>query len=158
MDLDFGGVSGVDRVASIRAASPKMAVVILTGAASPADREAAMAQGAVAVLGKDQDLGVVLDAVDALDRGEPVTAPCRGRPRAESPRPDGDDVRRFLTRRELETLDLLAEGADTRRLATALGVRISTARTHVQNLLTKLGVHSRLEAVAVAFGRGWIEP
>ncbi len=55
-----------------------------------------------------------------------------------------------LTPRELEVLRLLAEGANTRVASQRLGVSPATVRNHVQNLLGKLGVHSRLEAVAYA--------
>jgi DNA-binding NarL/FixJ family response regulator len=51
-----------------------------------------------------------------------------------------------LTRREREVLALLADGADNERIATAMFISPHTARTHVQNLIGKLGVHSRLEA------------
>ena len=55
-----------------------------------------------------------------------------------------------LTRRELEVLRLMATGANTRTVAEQLHVSAATVRNHVQNLLGKLGVHSRLEAVAYA--------
>ena len=55
-----------------------------------------------------------------------------------------------LTRRELEVLRLMAGGANTRAVATTLHVSTATVRNHVQNMLAKLGVHSRLEAVAYA--------
>jgi PAS domain S-box-containing protein len=55
-----------------------------------------------------------------------------------------------LTRRELEVLRLMADGANTRTAAEALHVSPATVRNHVQNILGKLGVHSRLEAVAHA--------
>lgn len=56
----------------------------------------------------------------------------------------------MLTRRELEVLRLIADGANTKRLAERLHVSPSTIRNHAQNIFTKLGVHSRLEAVAYA--------
>jgi two-component system nitrate/nitrite response regulator NarL len=56
----------------------------------------------------------------------------------------------YLTARERECLRLLVEGLDTARMATRLGVSPATVRTHVQLLLTKLGVHSRLEAASLA--------
>ena len=59
-----------------------------------------------------------------------------------------------LTPRELEVLHLLAAGANTRVASQRLGVSSATVRNHVQNLLGKLGVHSRLEAVAYATRRG----
>jgi DNA-binding NarL/FixJ family response regulator len=53
-----------------------------------------------------------------------------------------------LTPREREVLGLLTEGADKNTIARALVISPQTARTHIQNILTKLGLHSRLEAVA----------
>ena len=56
---------------------------------------------------------------------------------------------RFLTDREWEIMRCIMDGLTTAEMAVELGVRGSTARTHVQNLLTKLGVHSRLQAAAL---------
>jgi DNA-binding NarL/FixJ family response regulator len=64
-----------------------------------------------------------------------------------------DSVQRlaaYLTDRERECLGLLVEGLDTAGMAAKLGVSRATVRTHVQSLLTKLGVHSRLEAASFA--------
>ena len=56
----------------------------------------------------------------------------------------------YLTIRERQCLGLLVEGLDTAQMAVRLGVSPATVRTHVQSLLTKLGVHSRLEAASLA--------
>ena len=61
-----------------------------------------------------------------------------------------------LTPRELEVLQLLAEGVPNREIATRLGVQLTTARNHVQSILAKLGAHSKLEAVAIAYREGVI--
>jgi len=61
-----------------------------------------------------------------------------------------------LTDREREVLSLLAQGHSTREIATALSISSSTARNHIQNILHKLHVHSRLEAVAYAFENGLV--
>jgi PAS domain S-box-containing protein len=61
-----------------------------------------------------------------------------------------------LTRRELEILRLLAGGANTRTMAGRLHVSPATVRNHVQNILGKLGVHSRLEAAAYATRNGFV--
>jgi DNA-binding NarL/FixJ family response regulator len=55
----------------------------------------------------------------------------------------------FLTDREWQVLKCVSDGLSTEEIATELCVRRSTARTHVQNVLTKLGVHSRLQAAAL---------
>ena len=59
-----------------------------------------------------------------------------------------------LTRREREVLALLSEGADNEGIARALVISPQTARTHIQNILTKLSVHSRLEAAAFVAHNG----
>jgi PAS domain S-box-containing protein len=66
----------------------------------------------------------------------------------------GPDAR--LTRRELEVLRLMAAGAGTRQMADSLHVSAATIRNHAQNVLGKLGVHSRLEAAAYASRHGWL--
>lgn len=66
----------------------------------------------------------------------------------------GDHPPSPLTRREREVLRLLASGANTRMAAQRLGVSPATVRNHVQNMLGKLGVHSRLQAVAYATTHG----
>lgn len=64
---------------------------------------------------------------------------------------------RFLSPREREVLDGLVRGESTEALAQRFGVRPATVRSHVQNLLTKLGVHSRTAAVAYAVEHGLVE-
>jgi DNA-binding NarL/FixJ family response regulator len=66
-----------------------------------------------------------------------------------APRP-GDPESATLSRRELEVLRLMTEGLNTRATAERLHVSPATVRNHAQNIFGKLGVHSRLEAVAVA--------
>lgn len=61
-----------------------------------------------------------------------------------------------LTEREREVLSLLAQGLSTRDIAQSLSISLSTARNHVQNILHKLNVHSRLEAVAYAYEQGLV--
>ena len=83
-----------------------------------------------------------------------------GKVSGREPYSDGDDVRplqsplRALTPRESEVLGLLAAGKSTREMVEALGVSPATVRTHIENILRKLDVHSRLEAVVVALRDG----
>lgn len=62
-----------------------------------------------------------------------------------------------LTPREREVLALLVQGADGRTAASTLGISLNTVRTHVQSILTKLQVHSRLEAATFAVRHGIVE-
>jgi PAS domain S-box-containing protein len=76
-----------------------------------------------------------------------------GAPAAPAPVPDAGGA---LTRRELEVLRLLGNGLNTRSAAERLHVSRATIRNHVQNIFGKLGVHSRLEAVAFAMKHRWL--
>jgi two-component system, NarL family, nitrate/nitrite response regulator NarL len=90
------------------------------------------------------------DDLSDVDNGAVVTVP---RPRAPQPSQELADARRlasYLTVRERECLALIAEGLGTDAMAKRLGVSNTTVRTHSQRLLTKLGVHSRLEAASLA--------
>ncbi len=83
-------------------------------------------------------------------------------PKAGAPRPAPAAERGHddsgLTPREMEILGLLAQGLGTEDIASELCISRVTVRNHVQNILAKLGVHSRIEAVALALRRGWIVP
>jgi DNA-binding CsgD family transcriptional regulator len=62
-----------------------------------------------------------------------------------------------LTPREREVLVLVAAGLQNKEVAQKLGLSLATVRNHVHNILAKLGLHSKLEAVALAFRNGWVE-
>ena len=115
---------------------------MLSGRADPDAVTAALAAGAAGFVLKDQSIDGVLRALDRLAAGEGGGARGggRARPRARL---------RFLTPREREALRRIAEGQSTREIAQSMQVAHSTARTHVQNVLTKLGVRSRLQAAAL---------
>jgi DNA-binding NarL/FixJ family response regulator len=78
------------------------------------------------------------------------------RPAAPAPRTGARQLARLLTPREREALCHLVRGLDTSQLARAMGISWATARSHVQSVLTKLGVHSRLEAATVAVRHGLV--
>ena len=61
-----------------------------------------------------------------------------------------------LTRRETEILRHVAAGLQNKEVAQKLGLSLATVRNHVHNILDKLGVHSKLEAVSLAFRKGWV--
>src|ERR671918_729742 len=102
----------------------------------------------------------LIDAIRAVHRGDTLI-PARmlgdllGR-LIDRRQQQSDAVRRIgrLTTREREVLNLLAQGGDNDTIAQALVISPQTARTHIQNVLVKLGVHSRLEAAALAIRNG----
>jgi DNA-binding NarL/FixJ family response regulator len=109
---------------------------------------------------KDTNVSQLLSAIDAVLAGQ-VVLPSRIARSGSGIREQGSDVRLLgqqLTRRELEVLELLTEGANSREISGALGVAPNTVRTHVQSILFKLQVHSRLEAAAFAVRHDLVRP
>jgi two-component system nitrate/nitrite response regulator NarL len=162
LDLEYPDADGIEATADLVAAVPDIKVIVLSGYLD-ADRIAiAEAAGASACAVKNCDLGELVDLAEDLAAGRP-TARVLGRPLA-SPSTSLDDPwkrdpqARFLTDREREVLQGLARGDSTQALAASLGVSVATIRTHIQSLLSKLGVHSRVEAVSFAASRGLLGP
>jgi DNA-binding NarL/FixJ family response regulator len=119
--------------------------------------------GATGFVTKASPIGELLDATRRVHTGETVVPPqLLGAllSRLIRRRREHDRAMRQLTRltpREREVLALLAQGADNAAIAQPLVISSETARTHVQNVLNKLGVHSRLEAVAFVTQNGLID-
>jgi DNA-binding NarL/FixJ family response regulator len=123
----------------------------------------ALEAGASGFLSKGSPLAELTDAVRSLVRGE-ILIPSRMMggllARLIRRRREQDQALRALsrlTRREREVLRLLAQGTDNDGIAQTLVISPQTARTHVQNVLGKLGVHSRLEAAAFVTSSGLLE-
>lgn len=155
MDVTFPQASGLTAVSEVRRASPATRVLVLTGFLDDAIEKTAMAAGAVGCLPKDDEIACLLDALDACAAGdETVTVGGHARPVEDPWR--RDPLARFLTVREREVLEGIARGETTPALARRLGIGTATVRTHVQNVLAKLGVHSRLEAVAFALNHSLV--
>jgi DNA-binding NarL/FixJ family response regulator len=134
-------------------------VVVLTGCSDPEALARAIDAGARGLAVKGDDIRRVIDTIERVHAGEivlnvpSVQVTSGGCER----RMDRNDLTRFLTTREREVLKRLVAGQNTAELARDMGVRYSTARTHIQNMLTKLGVHSKLEAVAFAVSNRVVE-
>lgn len=148
--MRFPSVWRVEDVRQMVGASPTTKVVVLVDRADPLVLRGVVAAGARGVARSDHDVHALVDIVERVHRGERVL-PAFGqtsRPRGVL----GENQRSLscLTERERQVLTHLVGGYTTGRLAEAMGVRDSTARSHVQSVLRKLGVHTRLEAVAFA--------
>lgn len=155
VDLGFpNGADGVDVVTEVGRRYPSCPVVILSGSTETRDVARAVSAGAAGFLRKDQPTAALFAAFDCIAAGGAVPAipllPTRET--AEQVRVGGLVGR--LTGREREVLLGLLHAEDTQGIARSLGVAPSTARTHLQSVLLKLGVHSRLQAVALVVGTG----
>ncbi len=152
------------------AAAPATAFVALSGSADPSALRHAVAAGVRGVALKGDSFGeflrVLTEAVrsqgpacpdaDAAEAGPVVLSTLA---RAALRRGDGlaAGPSQFLTEREREALGRLVRGESTAGMARAMGVRVSTARTHIDAVLGKLGAHTRLEAVAYAVREGIVD-
>lgn len=157
MDYRLKDGDGLTATRRIRERRPETQVVMVTSAEGDAIAVAAIEAGCTAFVLKDSPIAEAVDAIRAAARGESVISPAllsRILPRV---RRDYRSVAESLTPREREMLGHLAEGLSNQAIAERLGVSVNTVRNHVQNVLTKLGAHSKLEAVAVAVREGIIE-
>jgi two-component system, NarL family, response regulator DevR len=157
VDVDREDGRGVEVVTEIRAAHEETHVLASTASSGPEVAAGALAAGACGVVAAGADGAAIWDAVRRALAGElvlpalhlPVVVErLRGRTAGESERLSS------LTAREREILTALAEGASTADIAGRLSITTTTVQSHVKNVLVKLGVHSKVEAVRVALRAG----
>ncbi|HEY2725512.1 MAG TPA: response regulator transcription factor [Pseudonocardiaceae bacterium] len=143
---DGDGVAGIERVI---AASPRTQVLMLTADGDADAMLRAVKVGASGYVHKTWGVRYLVEAVERVMKGEVVIEAPRGTQR-RSPSSEARRLAEHLTARERQCLALLVEGLDTKSMTARLGVSTTTVRSHIQALLTKLGVHSRLEAASLA--------
>lgn len=166
LDLGFPDGSGVDVLSHASEVSPSTRVLILSANRDPEQVRAVIDLGAAGYICKDVGVLEVIRGVQRVHEGELVLDPVVARALAQKPRVRREDIDwliGFLTRREREVLRRIVIGQSTEEMAKDMRVSRSTARTHVQNVLQKLGVHSRLQAVAAVSRRqpgdlDWLSP
>jgi DNA-binding NarL/FixJ family response regulator len=157
LDVGFGSDSILHWLSDLREAAPSARLVLLTANLDAGVLAGAVAGGVHGVAHKGQhatDMVAILERVHAgtmvVDRS------LLTRPAVPAPHPEARQLALLLTPRERETLCHLVRGLDTSQLARAMGITWATARSHVQSVLTKLGVHSRLEAATAAVRNGLV--
>jgi two-component system nitrate/nitrite response regulator NarL len=153
------GRDGIGALGEIAAASPRTKVLILSADGNSDTVMRAMRAGAAGYVHKTRGVSVLKQTIERVLRGEVVVEvpAARGSAPMLARQQDALRLARYLTARERQCLELLVEGQDTAAMVSRLGVSAATVRTHVQALLTKLGVHSRLEAAAFAVQHGLLD-
>lgn len=155
MDLRLPGEDGAETTARIKAAHPGVKVLVLTAEANGEMFRRALAAGADGFLLKDAKAAELAAAILDVAAGQSVVTPsltgelfaaARGAAEPASP----------LSEREQQVLQLLADGRTNKEIAAQLFVSEATVKTHVENILRKLGVADRTQAVAEAFRRGLV--
>jgi two-component system nitrate/nitrite response regulator NarL len=152
MDVGLPDRSGIDVGAEIVAERPDAKVVALTALEDAQVAKDALGVGFRGYMTKGSRVSQVVTSLAAIMEGQTVMATNVAKVPKRSP--DGDSMALVLasqlTERELEVLRLLARGTASRDISRRLRIAPNTVRTHVQSILAKLQVHSRLEAAAFA--------
>ena len=154
MDLVMPQLDGIAAIGRIKAAQPQVQVVALTSFIEEEKVIAALEAGASGFILKDAEADDVAAAIRAAHNDEVHLDPAAARilakgMRTRSTTPAVDP----LTERELEVLALVGRGLSNKEIATDLGITERTARTHVSNILGKLGLASRTQAALYAVDR-----
>ena len=155
MDLDMPGTDGIEATRRIRDAAPDAKVVLLTGVERPDAIAQALSAGACGYVPKSRAVDEVMDVVRRVAAGEIVMpasdqASVGGQLRGSG----SEDGLARLTPRETQVLHALAAGETAAQIAASLGISALTVQSHVKRILAKLGVHSKIEAVTLAWRHG----
>jgi len=156
MDLRMpGGMDGIEATHRVRALSPHTQVVVLTADPDDARVVAALRAGAIGYVRKDSDPEIFLSAVRAAARGQSVLDPgVAGSVLQELVR--GGPLVEELSEREKDVLRQLAHGRTNREIGQELHVSEETVKTHVGNILSKLQLSHRTQAVIYAIKQGLV--
>lgn len=158
LDVKMPELTGLEATRAIREQAPEVAVLILS--MHDEDRylfEAlkAGASGYVLKRAADSDL---MNAIDAVRRGEPFLTPEAQQALIKDVLGQGEGHEKELTPREQEVVTLVAEALNNREIAERLGLSEKTVENHRSNAMKKLGMRDRVELVRYAIRRGLIEP
>jgi len=146
-----GGIDGVETTRRIVRRRPEVRVIALTASLDEARMMGVLRAGASGYLRKDADPETLLAAVRAVARGKTYIDPSIARQLV-----DAADTAEALTPREAEVLRHLALGLSNKEIAAALALGDETVKTHVGNVLSKLQVENRAQAVVQALKRGLV--
>jgi DNA-binding NarL/FixJ family response regulator len=147
--------TGVEACRGIKEAVPSAKIIMLTVSDEEADLYDSVKNGASGYLLKDSSIEEVAQAIRVVNEGQSLISPSMAvklidefKQMAKPEREQGPALR--LTERELEVLRLVAKGLNNREVAKELFISENTVKNHVRNILEKLQLHSRMEAVMYA--------
>ena len=162
MDLLMPGMDGIETTRRLKAISPRSQVILLTSHHDDDTVLPALKSGVLSYLLKDVGADVLADAVRKAARGEVMLHPriaaqvIAALQNNGVKKPDGENP--ALTAREIEVLRLIATGISNAEIAGDLFVSEKTVKSHVSNILGKLGLSDRTQAAVYAFRHGIVKP
>lgn len=156
MDMKMPRMDGVEATQALLKRDPDVRIIALTSFKDEDLIRKALEAGAMGYLLKDVDVDELAEAIRAAYRGEPTLAPEAAWVLFKATR-RGPELGDDLTEREREVLALLVEGLTNPEIADRLYISDSTVKTHVSNILSKLGVSTRTEAASLALQRGLLK-
>src|SRR5579884_1682183 len=160
VDLVLPDATGADAIRLLRTMRPRVMVLVLTALTDRVEHGRAVQAGGAAVMLKSASLSELIEAIRRLSAGQYVLSPgelvdlIRIAEQHRQAEEEAHLVLGQLTPREREVLNALAEGLADKEIALRLNVRPETIRTHMGNILEKLGVDSRLAALVFAIRHG----
>jgi len=164
MDVRMPRLSGIEAAARVRESVPSAKILMLTVSDEEEDLYEAVKAGANGYLLKEISIEEVADAIRAVTQGQSLISPSMASKLLQefnvlSKQADDRSSPHApkLTERELEVLQLVAQGLSNRKIADKLYISENTVKNHVRNMLEKLHVHSRMEAVLYAMRENLID-
>lgn len=159
LDLDMPTMGGREALPQLLCTQPELAVLILTVSENTNDLTECMRIGARGYLLKNINTDFLLNSIRKAVDGDSVLSPemttkLVNQLRAPTVPENHDALYETLTPREKETLTWLTKGVSNKEIARALDLTESTVKVHVQNLLRKLNLHSRVQAAVYAIEHG----
>ncbi|UFN44099.1 response regulator [Nocardioides okcheonensis] len=155
LDVRMPRRTGVEACSAIKEAVPSAKIIMLTVSDEEADLYESVKNGASGYLLKDSSIEEVAQAIRVVNEGQSLISPSMAvklidefKQMSKPEREQGPGLR--LTERELEVLRLVAKGLNNREVAKELFISENTVKNHVRNILEKLQLHSRMEAVMYA--------
>jgi DNA-binding NarL/FixJ family response regulator len=163
IDLTLPDGEGTELIAELRETNLEFAALVLTASLDRTEHARAVEAGAAGVLHKSADVDTIIDATRRIGEGETLLSEeeliallrLAGQNREEAVEARASIEQ--ITPREKEVLQKLAEGLSNKEIAASLHMSVDTERTHMMNILNKLGVHSRLQALVFAARHGLVE-
>lgn len=160
MDLLMPVMGGIEAIGKLRAELPETEVIAITSVLEDEAVIGAVRAGAIGYLLKDTDADALCRAIKAAAEGQVQLAPeaaMRLMREVRAPEPKAQTAGDALTERETDVLRLVAQGRSNKEIAAELGIGEKTVKTHVSNILGKLGLQSRTQAALHAARIGLVD-